>query len=379
MDGLGQELSGGLRGEDAYRADFQEPSGYLNFAAYGPPSGRVVEAIAATARAAALGEPAAHLHAEDERALAAVSRLTGFAREGCLLTTSTSAGLQQVAFGLGGEVLLSRDEFPSNLYPWWRAQEAGLMRVRTVKREVDGVPRWMTPATIAAALTPATTAVAISAVDFRTGYRADLAGIREVIDDRLLIVDGIQGFGAAEQDWTAADALVVGGQKWLRAGWGTGFLTLSPRALDRIRPTLGSWTGVEEPTHYDGEPHAEREGAQQLSVTNLSPFTSAALGTALELLESVDVAGLIEPKVGALLDRLDAAGIQILSPREPARRAGIVVVRTGEPAAAVRDRLAARGITVTAHEPDRIRISIHATTDVTGDGIAGLTDVLKQV
>ena len=346
-----------------YLQQFQEPPGYLNFASFGPPSRAVVEALASTAQAAAVGTPGLHDH--DERALAAVARLTGFARDACLLTTSTSAGLQQLAFGLRGcEVLVGRDEFPSNLYPWWRAQEAGLLKVREIQGP-EGLLA-MTPETIAAAITPSTDVIALSAVDFRTGYRADLQGIREAIGDRLLIVDGIQGFGVIDQQWTFADALVVGGQKWLRAGWGTGFTVLSPRALERLQPTLGGWTGVEQPTTYDGQAHPLRVGAQRFSVTNLSPFTSAALWTALELIESIGIArlsGRIEASARALLSGLDAAGVPVLSPRPAAERAGIVVAQVAPgQAAGARDQLAEEGLVVTAHEPDRIRISVHATT-----------------
>jgi selenocysteine lyase/cysteine desulfurase len=348
-----------------YLQQFEEPPGYLNSASFGPPSRAVVRALASTAQAAAVGTPGLHDH--DERALAAVARVTGFPQEACLLTTSTSAGLQQIAFGLpGAEVLVGRDEFPSNLYPWWRAQEAGLLKVREISG-TEGLLS-MTPETIAAAITPSTSVIAVSAVDFRTGYRADLPGIREVIGDRLLIVDGIQGFGVVDQQWTFADALVVGGQKWLRAGWGTGFTALSPRALERLQPTLGGWTGVEQPTRYDGQAHALRAGAQRLSVTNLSPFTSAALWTALELIESVGIGELArQVRIGAsdLIAELDEVGIPVLSPRSPRERAGIVVaeVPLGR-AAEIRDRLAEQGLTVTAHAPDRIRLSVHATTSM---------------
>ena len=41
--------------------------------------------------------------------------------------------------------------------------------------------------------TASVVAVAVSLVDFRTGYLADLEGIRQVIGDRLLIVDAMQG------------------------------------------------------------------------------------------------------------------------------------------------------------------------------------------
>nr|WP_269809775.1 aminotransferase class V-fold PLP-dependent enzyme [Kineosporia rhizophila] len=291
--------------------------------------------------------------------------MTGFDRAGCLLTTSTSAGLQQIAFGLrGADVLVSRDEFPANLYPWWHAQEAGLLTVRHVTRERPDVPVRMTANAVAEAITPSTTAVAVSAVDFRTGYRADLAALRDVIGERLLIVDGIQGFGVLDQDWQLADAVVVGGQKWLRAGWGAGFMALSERAVDQLEPILGGWTGVSDPGDYDGQPHTPAGGASQLSVTYASPFTSAALWAALELLESAGapaVAKQVAESASLLTSGLRSADVEVLSPRDEENRAGIVVARVDQ-AASVRDRLAQEGFTATAHGSDRIRLSVHATT-----------------
>lgn len=365
---------------DRWTASFDEPTGYLNFASYGPPSRAVVDTVTRLATAASRGEPSAGLHAEDGRALAAIGRLSGFDRDGLTLTSSTSLGLLQVAFGLPrGEVLVSRAEFPSNLYAWWRSEEAGLTRVRTLE-PVPGEPYApVTPERVAAAVGPDTVAVAVSAVDFRTGYRADLAGLREAVGDRLLVVDGIQGFGVVDAPWTAADALVVGGQKWLRAGWGSGFVALSPRALDRIRPVLGGWTGVEDSGHYDGRPHRALTSAQRLSVTNGSPFASGALATALEQLETVGVPA-VEARVattaGRLLDALSAAGMPVRSPVTPSERAGIVVV--GVPAGSAGPttaRLTDAGVTATAHGDDRVRLSVHASTTPTAIDV--VVDVLR--
>lgn len=360
---------------DRYLASFVEPVGYLNFGSYGPPSREVVETISRLASEASRGVPSARLHAEDQRALEAISRLTGVDRAGVTLTSSTSLGLMQIAFGLPrGEIIVASTEFPSNLYAWWRSEEAGLTKVRTLPA-VDGQPLApVTPERVADAVGPNTVAVAVSAVDFRTGAVADLAGLREAAGDRLLVVDGIQGFGVVDLDWKLADALIVGGQKWLRAGWGTGFVALSPRALDRLRPVLGGWTGVEGASRYDGVPHMPLPGAQRLSVTNGSPFASGALATALEQLESVGasvVASRISDTVGELITRLITAGVPVLSPVEPALRAGIVVA--GVPAgsaAALGARLETAGVTATIHGHDRVRLSVHATTTSAGLGAA---------
>lgn len=352
---------------ETYLRSFREPRGYLNFASYGPPSTAVVETIGRLAEQASFGHPSSDLHAEDRRAVAAVARVSGFAASGVALTTSTSLGLLQVAFGLPrGEVLVSEAEFPANLYAWWSSEEAGLTRVRALPPVADDPLAPVTPERVAVAVGPDTVAVAVSAVDFRTGARVDLAGLREAIGDRLLVVDGIQGFGVLDADWSPADVLIVGGQKWLRAGWGTGFVAMSPRALDRLRPLVAGWTGVEDAGRYDGRRHRPLPGAQRFSVTNASPFASGALAAALELIESVGVPAIeerIAGTAGRLIEALSAAGIPVLSPVSRSGRAGIVVAQTPAGCApAMVGRLADTGITATAHGDDRVRFSVHAST-----------------
>ncbi|TIH39085.1 aminotransferase class V-fold PLP-dependent enzyme [Subtercola vilae] len=308
------------------------------------------------------------MHAEDLRARAAFARLSGFAFDAVSLIPHTSLGLFQVAFGIDrGTVLIGRSEFPANLYPWLRAAEIGLSRARLI----GAVGQNITPSAIAEALaeTPDVTAVTVSAVDFRSGFRADLAGIREAIGpDRLLIVDAIQGFGIVEMPWSLADALVVGGQKWLRAGWGAGALAFSGAGLERIRPVLGGWTGVLEPSRYDGAEHPVRPDALRFGISNLSPFATGSFATALELVEAATVSAIearIADGVDALLDALDDAGLPAVSPRERSRRAGIVALALPGRAPAAHRALAERGITTTLHGDDRIRLAVHATTEAT--------------
>jgi selenocysteine lyase/cysteine desulfurase len=296
----------------------------------------------------------------EARLLAAASRLTGFAPGALVCTPSTSAGLFQVAFALSGTVLVSPAEFPANLYPWWRAAAAGRVQVAELP------PGPVTPDAVRTALDGVdAAAVAVSAVDFATGARADLAGLREVVGERLLVVDGIQGLGAVESDWTAADVLVAGGQKWLRGGWGSGVLAVSDRALDRLDPLLAGWTGVVEPTTYDGAEHPLAAGAARFATTNSSPVAHACLAAGLELLETVGVpwvAGRIADAVDGLLAVLDRRGAVVTSSRAPGSRSGIVAFRVpGVEGADLHAALARAGVTATRHG-ERVRLSVHATT-----------------
>lgn len=354
---------GGLAG---YAERFEEPEGYLDFARYGPPSREVLAAAAkALGRSARADQDTVNdLMRAEPRAREAAARLAGTDAAHTVLLPNASTGLFHAAFGIPrGTVLVPAADFPANHYPWRRSAELG----RAVPRWLEADPRGrITADVVRAALTDDVTAVAVSAVDFRTGARADLAGIREVIGaDRLLIVDAIQGFGVVGLPWQAADVLVTGGQKWLRASWSTGFATLSDRALERLEPVLTGWTGVEDVAVFDDREHAPAPGALRWSVTNLSPVTAAALAVALELVERVTVPAIeahISTRVDQLIDTIRSCGGEILSPTAPAQRAGIVAFRVpGTDPAAVAKALHDQEVTPSVRATS-VRLSAHAST-----------------
>jgi selenocysteine lyase/cysteine desulfurase/predicted transcriptional regulator YheO len=345
-----------------YLVQFDEPTGYLDFARFGPPSHAVLDTTANLLALSTKAGPSTvdDLMRQEVRAKAAAARLCRSDTDHTVLLPNTSLGLFQAAFNApGGEVLVSGAEFPANTYPWARAEEAGRLKVR----RMEPARGYVTADAVAEALTPATTLVSVSAVDFRTGYRADLAAIREVVGDRLLVVDGIQGFGVVEAPWEVADVLVAGGQKWLRAGWGTGFAVLSDRALERMDPLLSGWTGARDPGLFDDEIHPPADTAASWSISNLSPITSGAFAAALELVEEAGVAAIearIAERVGELEEVLTSFGASIVSATE--RRAGILAFTfPGQSAEQVGAALKSEDIAATVR-PEHVRLSPHAST-----------------
>ncbi|MFK0118128.1 aminotransferase class V-fold PLP-dependent enzyme [Streptomyces sp. NPDC090994] len=349
-----------------YAAHFDAPAGYLDFARFGPPSR---DAVAATARAVEASARATHttvdeLMRAEETARDAAARLAGADAAHTVLLPNASTGLFHAALGLQhGTVLAPRGDFPSNQYPWRRAAELG----RAVPRWLEPAPGGgVTPGLVRAALTDDVVALSVSAVDFRTGFRADLAALREVIGpDRLLVVDAIQAFGAAELPWQAADVVIAGGQKWLRAGWSTGFATLSDRALESLQPVLTGWTGVADAGVFDGVEHPPAPDARRWSITNLSPVTAASFAAALDLVERYGVEAIenaIGVRVAELADTVEEFGGRVLSPADPARRAGILSFTVpGHDPAAVARALRGEGVTPTVRA-DSLRLSPHAST-----------------
>ncbi|MER8037341.1 aminotransferase class V-fold PLP-dependent enzyme [Streptomyces hydrogenans] len=347
---------------ETYLSQFDEAPGYLDFARVGPPSRAVVAEAARLIGLTATGTASARqeLGRQELRARSAVARLVGSDPGRVVLQPSTSFGLFQAAFGLpSGEVLVAESEFPANTYPWARAEQAGRLTVRWMRPSTGRV----TPDVVVEHLTPGVTAVAVSAVDYRTGHRADLAALREAVGERLLVVDAMQALGAVDEPWEVADVLVCGGQKWLRNGLGTGFAVLSDRAIERMDPLLSGWTGARDPARLDGGVQSASAGASAWSVTGPNPVAAGALATALELLNSVGaarVAGLIASRVALLEDVLLSSGAEIVS--ATGRRGGILSFRVpGRGSREVGAALEAEEIIATVRA-DHVRLAPHAST-----------------
>lgn len=348
---------------DEYRAGFLEEPGYLDYGSVGPISKTVQEELYAHAElfARARFGSLAQLGHSDERVRVAASALTGFPVDQIVFQPSTTEGLMQAIFGITGGVLVSPAEFPSLPVAVQRAAEA-LHVVNPVWLETDHGK--VTPNEVREQLTDAVTAVAVSLVDARTGYVADLEGIRQVIGDRLLIVDAIQGFGVVDAPYGVADVVAAGGQKWVRAGWGTGFLALSERALGHITPVFSGWTGTELIEPWDAVPPYART-AKAFTVSNPDRVAEARLAAALEEIAAVgvpEISAAVADRAARVIDLADEYGIAVASSRAENERAGIVVL---EPEAESLTKLTAslhnHGVTARTRGGG-VRLSAHAGT-----------------
>ncbi len=348
---------------DEFSANFSEESGYLDFARIGPIGQAVIAEMQADielVRAARFGTLDS-LPGQDERMRNAVSAVTGFGADQIVFQPNTSTGLMHTMFGITGAVALSPAEFPSMTFAAERAAQA-LGVLTPVWLETDYGR--LTPATVRNQITPATVAVGVSLVDFRTGYLADIEGIRQVIGDRLLIVDAIQGFGVVDAPYQVADVVVSGGQKWVRAGWSTGFLALSERAAEHLIPVFSGHSGTDADLPLD-EVLPPSRGAAAFSVSSPDPTAQARLAAALEEIAAVGV-GAIQERIAEgtsqVIELADEFGIPVSSSRDPSERAGIVVL-TPEPSqlTALTASLFNHGLTVTTRQGS-VRISVHAST-----------------
>lgn len=351
----------------AYLDEFDEPIGWLNHAGIGPPSRSVLAALAQLNKTLARpeGQLVSVFYSVVDKARAAGARLFGTEPHRIGVVPSTGQALFHVAFGLRrGNVVVPAAEFPANVYPWLRAQEAGLIDEVRLVQLPDGR---LEASVLAPHIDRNTAAVAISSVDFATGFRADLDEIRNVAPHSLLVVDAVQGAGAVATALGSADVIASGSQKWLRAGLGGAFLAVSDRALERLEPTLTGWLGVTEPFAPDPPPPHELVGdATRYQVSAVPLAGMVALTAGVDVLEIAGIATIEEAVLqkAKMLEQVAlSAGAEVWTPwKEDRERAGIFCFRlTEEPCQATVVRLEARGIQV-SDRAGWVRLAPHATT-----------------
>lgn len=246
---------------------------------------------------------------------------------------NTSDALNVIASGLdwkpGDRILLNDLEFPSNVYPYYHLKSQGVEI--DIIHCPDGTIR---PEAVYAALRPRTRILAISAVQFLSGYRADLAVLGEVCHARgiLLVVDAMQAVGGVTVDVQAMkiDGMAAGAAKWQMGPQGIGFLYVTEELQARIHQKYLGWLSVENPWDFFNfeqalTPTANRYEGGTVNIPGMWGM-HAALSTLLEVGPQV-IESHVLALTGALLEefhRMD--GVSLYSPVALHERSGIMTI-----------------------------------------------------
>jgi cysteine desulfurase/selenocysteine lyase len=309
---------------------------YLNHAGTSPLSTRVVSAVTNYLRERSEGK--LETYSDDMLMVAELRSLiqrliNAESAERIALMPNTSDAINIIAGGIewksGDRILLSNIEFPANVWPYLNLKQLGV--------ELDVIPSpdgRITPEQIEQAITPRTRLVALSAVQFLSGFRADLAAIGRICRKKGIIfaVDAIQAVGAIRIDVQRMkiDALAAGGQKWQMSPHGTGFLYLTEELQSQIHQKNLGWLSVQDPWDFYNYSQALDRTARRYEGGSLIMPTlwgmHAALGTILEFgQEAIETHILSLTQI--LIDgfqRID--GVELYTPPVKDERAGIVTV-----------------------------------------------------
>jgi len=193
--------------------------------------------------------------ATKDRARALIAEMLNVRADQVAFMRNTSDGFASVANGLtwknGENIVTFEKEFPSNFYPWRRIRDRFGVELRTCPERGGRIDL----DEFIALIDENTKLVSISAVQFNSGFRADLEKIGEAAHkvDALFAVDIIQGLGAMGFDLPAqkVDIACSASHKWLFSPEGCGIIYLSDRARMRVEPTFVGWISVETPWDFD--------------------------------------------------------------------------------------------------------------------------------
>jgi selenocysteine lyase/cysteine desulfurase len=321
-----------------YRAEFPvtERFTYLNHAAVAPLPRRTATAMQEFAEDACLNGsfhyPAWMATCEGVRASAA--RLVNASAGEIAFVKNTSEGIATVALGFpwkaDDRIVAFKEEFPANLYIWKKLEEWKGVRVEWLScfDSLETIEQAARGARL----------LAISFVQYLSGYRADLAAIGDICrrEGVFFFVDAIQGLGVFPLDVRAMNiqAFAADGHKWLLGPEGQGLLYVQQDWQDRIEPVEFGWTTVAGFADYASRDMTPRHDAGRYECGTLNTIGLHGLRTSLDFVLAVGV-DRITAAVEALGSRI-AAGAAGLGyavcgpPRTSERGSGIVSIRHPE-------------------------------------------------
>ncbi len=349
-----------------------EPRVYANHAGISAPS-------------VAVSEAAQRVYADYERRGAAafltwllqrnrlktkLARLLGAGAGDIALGQNTTRGVIDVALCFpwekGDRVICFDGEFPSNVTPWQRAAalfdlEIVLLSAAEYRADMPAaLERLAHEIQRGGRAGGRTRLVAVSAVQFQTGYRMPLQEMSALChaSGAELFVDAVQACGMVPLDVVADDVdyLCAGSHKWLMGVEGCGFLYAKPERAAALRPAVAGWLSHEDGIGFlfDGEGHLRYDRPLKKSIdfieggnTNAAGF--AALEASLDLILQLGP-GAIFAHVQAYNDALERGlldrGFTSLRSPDPARRSGTLGVKPppGVTAPEIQHDLTDRGV-----------------------------------
>jgi cysteine desulfurase/selenocysteine lyase len=342
---------------------------YLNHAAVSPPPLKTIEAIQSQLKDVSENGSVNFRNwvAVKERARQLIAGMLGARPEQVAFTRNTSDGLSTVANGLdwrpGDNLVTFRNEFPSNIYPWLRVQDTLGVEVRMCA-ERDGR---VDLNELIDLIDERTRIVAISHVQYASGFRVDLKRLGHAVrkHDALLVVDVIQALGVVPVDVESdlIDVAAAACHKWLLTPEGIGVLYLSPRARERIQPTLVGWVSVPNPEDYTNFEQGWKCGTLAWETGTGPAALFHGLEASLNLLTETGIGNIqsyLETLTDHLCEKLPKANYAVVSSRQSEEKSQIVCIRHngGRTAMDLYGHLKNRNI-ITAPRGDRLRISPH--------------------
>ena len=292
---------------------------------------------------------AARVHLRGAALLAALrseaAALIGAEPDEIACVGNTTEGILAVKDALalveGDNVIASSIDYPALVQPWKRLERDGI-ELRLDPHSEGEIP----PEGVVELMDERTRLVALSSVSWTSGALLALGAVGAETRMRGIpfLLDAVQSLGVVPLDVgrTPVSFVACGGHKWLCGVPGSGFFFARRLVAARYQPSSVGLLAARPPqgtlVEWFMDPQARPDEELFVHATARS-FESggtpdygaaAALAASLALIRAADPVAILE-HVRALGERLiaglDRLGFALVTPRDPSRRAGIVVFR----------------------------------------------------
>ncbi|WP_374999582.1 kynureninase [Aeromicrobium sp. CTD01-1L150] len=281
------------------------------------------------------------------------------------------------------ELVVSADDFPTDRYIAEAVAREKSLTVRHVETTVDGT------LDLEAVLGERTAVVLLSHVDYRTGTLQDLTAVTRQVHDAgaVMVWDLCHSLGVVPMDLDAAGVdLAVGcTYKYLNAGPGApAYLYAAARHLPDLRQPLPGWWSASDLFAMADEYEPANDARRLLSGTpNVAGLLAVREGVAIAAEAGIEAARAKSTQLTSYcidaLDELvaDGASLELVTPRDAARRGSQVTVRVPDARGVTAD-LIDGGVVPDFREPDLLRLGLAPLTTSFAELHEGLV-VLQQV
>ena len=259
-----------------------------------------------------------------------VAKLIGARPSEIAFVKNTTEGIHHLANGLrwrkNDNVVIPDQGFPANVYPWLNLSSRGV-ETRMVSEENGRIP----PEQIFAKVDEHTRVIAISSVEFASGFRHDLTQIGNFCRENniLFFVDAIQSLGALNLnvEQSNIDVLSADAHKWMLGPEGAGIFYCAHNIMRHLKVTNLGWASVINPSDYLNYDTTPLPNAQRFESGTLNTTGIYGIKASLDLITKLQINN-IEARILMLTDQLATGlrekGYRIISSREPREKSGIV-------------------------------------------------------
>lgn len=280
--------------------------------------------------------------------------------------TNLSSAFTKVLFSLPkrngkSSILLSEFDFPSIGFVAEQAKKIGY-DLKFLPKEADHTD----PQVWADALTNDVQWVIITQVQSNTGVQIPVKEITELTNERniLSVVDVAQSVGILPiniDSWNAS--FIIGScVKWLCGGPGAGFLYVNPNIISSCEPSDVGWFSHEKPFEFDIHHFKYHPTALRFWGGTPSVIPFAVATNSIQYLTNVGIDAVRKHNIDLTNLLIEAIAPEyIISPVDPDKRSGTIILNLGEHQKNVVKRLAEHNVAFDARVFG-IRLSPHIYT-----------------